>query len=133
MGVMFLDSGAIYALADAGDMDHMAVRAIHAETANRFVTHDLILVEVFSLITKRLYKTAALRVVGALRGSPRVEIVPLTPGLLSAGWNRCARFSDKDWDWIDCVSFEVMEQRGIREALTLDRHFVQAGFTAPLA
>jgi predicted nucleic acid-binding protein len=31
------------------------------------------------------------------------------------------------------VSFELMNQPGLREALSLDRHFVQAGFTAPLA
>ena len=133
MGEMFLDSGAIFALADGRDLDHGAVREVYADSARRFVTHDLILVEVFSLITKRLHKTAALRVVGALRGSPRLEIVPVTASLLSAGWDRCARFADKDWDWIDCISFEVMEQRGLREALSLDRHFVQAGFTAPLA
>ena len=133
MGEVFLDSSAIYALADSRDLDHGAVRAVYADSATRFVTHELILVEVFSLITKRLHKGAALRVVAALHGSPRVEIVPVTPGLLSAGWDRCARFSDKDWDWIDCVSFELMNQRGLCEALSLDRHFVKAGFAAPLA
>lgn len=133
MEVLFLDSGAIYALADASDLDHGAVRRVYADATRRFVTHELILVEVFSLITKRLHKTAALNIVGALRASPRLEIVPLTPGLLSAGWERCRRFADKDWDWIDCVSFELMTQRGLREALSLDRHFVQAGFAAPLA
>jgi predicted nucleic acid-binding protein len=133
MEAMFLDSGAIYALADASDLDHGAVRGVYADAARRFVTHELILVEVFSLITKRLHKAAAINIVGALRVSPRLEIVPLTPGLLSAGWDRCRRFADKDWDWIDRVSFELMNQRGLREALSLDRHFVQAGFTAPLA
>jgi predicted nucleic acid-binding protein len=34
----------------------------------------------------------------------------------------------KEWDWIDCVSFELMERRGLREALSLDHHFAQAGF-----
>ena len=56
------------------------------------------------------------------------EIVPLTPGLLQAAWGRCERFADKEWDWIDCTSFELMEQHGLREALSLDHHFAQAGF-----
>ena len=34
----------------------------------------------------------------------------------------------KEWDWIDCASFELMERRGLREALSLDHHFAQAGF-----
>jgi predicted nucleic acid-binding protein len=41
---------------------------------------------------------------------------------------RCKRFADKEWDWIDCTSFELMERHGFREALSLDRHFAQAGF-----
>jgi predicted nucleic acid-binding protein len=120
----FLDTGAIYALADRNDLDHPAVRAVYDDTSQHFVAHDLILVEAFSLLTKQ----AALQTIGALRRSPRAEIVPLTSGLLQAGWTRCERFADKEWDWIDCVNFELMEQRGLREALTLDHHFAQAGF-----
>jgi hypothetical protein len=36
---------------------------------------------------------------------------------------------DKDWPLTDCISFVVMAQRGITEALTGDHHFRQAGFT----
>ena len=126
----FLDTGAIYALADRNDADHAEVRAVYGNPERRFVTHDLVLVETFSLLTKRLHKQAALRTVGALRASSRVEIVPLIPDLLEAAWVRCQRFADKEWDWIDCTSFEVMERRRLQEALSLDRHFAQAGFTS---
>ena len=67
---VFLDTGAIYALADANDRDHAAVRAIYDDQERVFVLHELILVESFSLLTKRLHKQAALRVVGAFRLSP---------------------------------------------------------------
>ena len=56
-------------------------------------------------------------------------MAPLTGALIEAAWKRCNDFADKDWDWIDCTSFELMERRGIREALSLDHHFNQAGFT----
>ena len=39
---------------------------------------------------------------------------------------------DKEWPLTDCVSFVVMKERGITEALTGDRHFEQAGFVALL-
>ena len=100
---VFLDTGAIYALADRNDLEHAAVRAVYTAPERRFVAHELILVEVFSLLTKRLHKRAALETVGALRRSPKVEIVPLTPALLEAVWMRCQRFADKEWDWINCA------------------------------
>ena len=39
-----------------------------------------------------------------------------------------ARRGDKDWSMTDCISFEIMKDRGLREALTADHHFEQAGF-----
>jgi uncharacterized protein len=38
------------------------------------------------------------------------------------------RFQDQPFSFTDAVSFAVMEQRGIREALALDHHFTVAGF-----
>ena len=92
------------------------------------MTHDLIRGEAFSLLTKRLHKRAALQTIGALRRSARIEIAPVAPDLLEAAWLRCEQYADKEWDWIDCASFELMERRNLREALSLDHHFEQAGF-----
>lgn len=109
-------------------MDHDAVRAVYGESRWPFVTHEFVLVEAFSLLTKRVHKHAALTTIGALRRSPRIEIIRAGEELLEAGWKRCEHFADKEWDWVDCMSFEVMEARGMRSALSLDHHFTQAGF-----
>jgi uncharacterized protein len=39
---------------------------------------------------------------------------------------------DKDWSLTDCISFAVMSEFGLNEALTGDHHFEQAGFRALL-
>jgi predicted nucleic acid-binding protein len=39
---------------------------------------------------------------------------------------------DKKWSITDCVSFKIMEEYQITEALAYDKHFEQAGFIALL-
>ena len=36
----------------------------------------------------------------------------------------------KAWGLVDCISFIVMREAGVNQALTFDQHFVQAGFQA---
>jgi hypothetical protein len=38
------------------------------------------------------------------------------------------KHSDQPWSFTDCVSFRVMAQLRLREALTKDAQFQQAGF-----
>jgi predicted nucleic acid-binding protein len=42
--------------------------------------------------------------------------------------NSLERYEDRDFSFTDAVSFAVMSERRIREALTLDTHFAAAGF-----
>ncbi len=125
----FLDTSAIFVLAMPREADHGSARNVFADPARMFILDELILIESFSLIAKRRGKPLAVEFVGALRSSLKIEAVPLTPDLLEAGWRRCLHYADKEWDWIDYISFELMHRRGLTEALSLDRHFAQAGFT----
>jgi predicted nucleic acid-binding protein len=38
------------------------------------------------------------------------------------------RYRAKDFSFTDCTSFALMRELRLREALTIDRHFRQAGF-----
>jgi len=69
-----------------------------------------------------------LALVEAMRASSRVTILDLNSRLLDRGLRRMAERPDKDWSLTDCISFVIMEDQGIREALTGDQHFEQAGF-----
>jgi uncharacterized protein len=56
--------------------------------------------------------------------------VSFQPDLIDAAVQRYRTRPDKDWSLTDCLSFVVMEQRHLTEALTTDSHFEQAGLKA---
>jgi predicted nucleic acid-binding protein len=68
-----------------------------------------------------------------IRHDPLIEVVPHGGALSTETLLLFAARSDKDWSLTDCLSFIVMGRKNIREALTADNHFEQAGFRAVLA
>jgi uncharacterized protein len=64
-----------------------------------------------------------------LRNDSRVTIVELSTDLFDRGLELFESRADKNWSLTDCISFLVMQQRGLSESLSADHHFVQAGFT----
>ncbi|MEX0702442.1 MAG: hypothetical protein WD069_10140 [Planctomycetales bacterium] len=52
--------------------------------------------------------------------------------LFDAGISLYESRADKHWSLTDCISFVVMQQHGLVDALTGDHHFEQAGFNALL-
>jgi predicted nucleic acid-binding protein len=67
-----------------------------------------------------------------LRNDPDAVIVPPSQELFDRRVELFGRRLDQSWSLTDCISFVVMEQQRIRDALTGDRHFEQAGFRALL-
>jgi predicted nucleic acid-binding protein len=57
-----------------------------------------------------------------------VEIVPATMEWFERGMELYEGRPDKEWSLTDCISFAVMTERGVSDALTNDHHFEQAGF-----
>ena len=59
-----------------------------------------------------------------------MEIIPATSQLFNEGFNLYRRRQDKAWGITDCMSFIVMQERQLVEALITDNDFIQAGFRA---
>jgi len=57
----------------------------------------------------------------------RIEVAPFQSELIDSAVQFYRARPDKSWSLTDCLSFVVMERRQLREALTTDRHFEQAG------
>ena len=67
-----------------------------------------------------------------MRAHPNTTIVPVSSRLIERGFALFANRPDKEWSLTDCISFVVMEEHSVTEALTSDGDFEQAGFSALL-
>lgn len=73
------------------------------------------------------------KVVCALvQNTPSFRLVGASRELLQRGLALYHERPDKEWQLTDCISFVVMKNDGLSDALTGDRHFEQAGFKALL-
>lgn len=68
----------------------------------------------------------------SLLADPTVRVVPHDALLMNKALSLFEQRPDKEWSLCDCTSFVVMQDLGITHALSTDRHFDQAGFTALL-
>lgn len=59
---------------------------------------------------------------------PILSVTWVAEALHRRGVQRMLRENRRRLSLVDCVSFEFMRERGLREALALDRDFVDAGF-----
>jgi predicted nucleic acid-binding protein len=131
----FLDAGHAIALAATSDQLHerALVIADQLEANQRgILTTRAVLLEIGNALSKQRYRSAAVRLLSSLASDPTVEVVSLTDDLYEEGLRLFRGRPDKDWSLCDCVSFVVMESRGLIDALSADEHFEQAGFRALL-
>lgn len=127
MTLVFIDTGAFYALADRRDPAHERARKFYSTRERGFVTTDFVFAETMSLLTKRLDKQLAVAFGEGIRRSRKVRVEEVTPEVRESAWTLFATQVDKDYDLIDCTSFTLMESIGVQEAFGFDRHFAQHG------
>lgn len=84
--------------------------------------------EIGNALAKQRYRHAAIVLLASLENDPNVEIVPLSETLYTQAFEMYRQRRDKEWGLTDCLSFVVMQEQGITDALTADIHFQQAGF-----
>lgn len=124
---VFADTSFYLALLRKDDSSH--VRAIaEARIARTLVTTEAILLELGNACARARDHVDFLSLTAGLRASKRVKIVEFDRSLLNRGLELFAARSDKDWSLTDCISFVVMSDSQITDALTADKHFAQAGF-----
>jgi len=129
----FVDTSGWYPLIVARHPDHArlgsALRTL-IRNHRRLVTTNLVVAETHTLLTRRVGRTTALTFLQTVGESPNVVVRSSRELEAAAERDWLTRYDDQDFSFADAVSFAVMTERGIRDALALDHHFVVAGFQA---
>ncbi|NLF08841.1 MAG: type II toxin-antitoxin system VapC family toxin [Pirellulaceae bacterium] len=130
MKTVFADTSYYLALVNPRDQYHSAACRWTADFAGTSLTTSWVIVELANAMSSTDNRPFFLSLLRDLQTDDRVKIVPPNNELFQRGLELYSRRSDKSWSLTDCISFLVMEERGVKEAATSDHHFTQAGFKA---
>lgn len=130
MTPLFVDTYYYLALLSRDDEAHARAVDLSRSLSVPLLTTGWVLTEVGDALSAPGRREAFLVLLDTLRSDPDVTILPASADLFDRGVDLFRRRPDKDWTLTDCISFVVMESQGVSQALTGDRHFVQAGFQA---
>jgi uncharacterized protein len=132
MNSLFVDTAYWVARLNLDDQWHQQAKQLESQVKTRkWLTTELVLVEFLNYFSGFGGKTRAevTTVVRAIIAGSQVEVVWQTQELFESGLVLYQSRLDKGYSLTDCVSMIAMQQEGIQEVLTHDRHFAQEGFT----
>lgn len=127
----FADTSYFIAVIIPNDVAHPRAQAL-AKQRMRLVTTTWVMSELAAYLASPVNRPLFSRVLATIRSSPSVDYLPVTQEQFDHGAELYAARSDKEWSLVDCISFIIMKREALTDALTTDRHFVQAGFNALL-
>jgi predicted nucleic acid-binding protein len=135
MNKYFLDAAYTIALSAVTDQYHKKAETLAKQIETEdimLITTRAVILEIGNALAGLRYRAAAIELLDSLEEDPNVEIIPLSEELYHRAMEFFRQRQDKEWGITDCISFVVMQDNGLTEALTTDEHFTQAGFRSLL-
>ena len=138
--MIFLDTGFLFAYVSENDKDHARVNEVleahrGKRLANFLVTTNHVVAETITLLSKRGHRDRlighdlAVKVGRELHAGAFAQMHHASAEEEREAFAYFERHRDKSYSIVDCLSFVVMEKRGIREAWAVDEDFTHR-FTA---
>ena len=129
----FLDTAYVQALLNVRDQYHRPAQVLfpRVRDANEVWVTEAVLTEVGNALA-RSQKAETVTFIERCYTTPNIRVVSVDTALFLRGVELYRSRADKDWGLTDCISFVVMQDNGLIDALTTDEHFQQAGFRALL-
>ena len=127
--MIFLDTSAIYALADKADPNHADAykKFDHAlKSGEIFLLHNYVLVESVALLQARLGLQPALLF---LREAKAFDMEWVDLALHQEAVKELEKIGKRGISLVDCMSFVVMRRRSVQRVFAFDPDFHDQGFT----
>jgi predicted nucleic acid-binding protein len=127
---MLLDTSGFFALLNQEEREHPAALRIFTQESARhvLVTTEHVLVETATLLRARGTREMERKFFALLDATRRIRIVWASFPFFTNTRDFFLKHQDKGWSFVDCASFVLMKEEGVRQALSTDKHFKQAGF-----
>lgn len=132
MNSIFVDTYYFLAILNPKDLGHARSREASKNRTGLLLTTQWVLAEVGDALSRPPDRPKFLALIDAIEHDPSFSVVSADDELFHQSIEFFRERPDKEWTFTDCTSFVVMRRLGIREALTADVHFEQAGFVALL-
>lgn len=132
MKAVFADTFYLLALLNRREASHKRAVEVSRGPGLSITTTEFVLLELADALHRPGVRNEAAAVWHLVANDPAFRLWPASAELLHRGLALYRSRTDKDWPLTDCTSFVVMKDAGLRDALTADRHFEQAGFKAVL-
>lgn len=132
MNTVFADTSFYVAFVSPQDGKHAAAVAFAKGFNGVMVTSHYVLLELGSFLARVGDRVVFVDLLDRLRADPMTIVVSASDEIFVRGSELFRARLDKNWSLTDCISFGIMRDQGLREVLTADHHFRQAGFEIAL-
>lgn len=132
MRAVFADTSFYVAVLSPRDALHARAESVARTIHGPVITTEYVLLEVAAFFSAVPNRPTFVGLVRLLENDPITTVLPCSADFWQRGVSLFADRMDKEWSLADCISFVVMRDHDLQEALTADHHFEQAGFIALL-
>jgi len=134
--MIFVDTGFLFALFSHNDPDHERAREVFEaiqtpQLSKLLLTTNHVVFETIRLTRRRIGHRDAVFMGKLLYSEKMAQIHWVTKEEEKAAFEYLTKYRDKDYSVIDCLSFVIMERKGIKEALAVDSDFTHSFIARP--
>lgn len=125
---VFADTSFWIALVVKNDQHHERAERWAAQLFGTITTTAAVILETANALARPVWRQHGVALLDHLQQRPNIQVIPFSADLWNRAWDLYKKRMDKTWSLTDCISFLIMGELKLVDALATDDDFRQAGF-----